>query len=174
MHTKFCLKLPNEFLGYQFQKERIELWFAEDSKSITMFVLKLISATLNSLGCCWKKKIHFCSHLFHSYCHLKMKELPLGQRLLFIFWLPGWAELCHRFHLDIEAGQPSGPREPSAGLPPRSGEPGLLSQCLSLALCSEQCEGSLECPVLEHRELTRSHFSVWAPKCGRCVRGCST
>lgn len=102
-----------------------------------------------------------------------MKELPLGQTLLFIFWLPGWAELCHRFHRDTEAGQPLGPREPSVGLPPRSGEPGLLSACLSRAFCSEHCGGSLECPGLEHGELTRSHFSVGALKCARCVRGCS-
>lgn len=24
---------------------------------------------------------HFCGQLFHSYCHLKTEELPLGQRL---------------------------------------------------------------------------------------------
>lgn len=32
-----------------------------------------------------KKKIHLSSQLFCSYCHLKMKELWLGQKLLLIF-----------------------------------------------------------------------------------------
>lgn len=169
----FPLSCPRKSWVTSFRK-RIELWFFENSKSITIFVLKLISATQNSLGCCWKKIFHFCSQLFRRYCHLKMKELPLGQKLLLIFWLPGWAEWCHCFHLDTGAGQPSGPREPSAGLPPWSAEPGLLSPCLSLALCSEHCEGSLECPGLEHGELTRSHFSVWAPKFDCCVRGYSS